>query len=87
MRFLFAKLNKSNMKKLLVILLSILTLTAFAQQPDWYDDNRRMADYPSGQYFTGFSEGQRRSGESNDAALMRIKDAVCMCRTQLTSTA
>lgn len=63
------------MKKLLIIILSALSLTVFSQQPAWYDDNRRMADYPSGQYFTGFAEGQRRSGESSDAALKRIKDA------------
>lgn len=63
------------MKKLPIILFSVLSLTTFAQQPTWYDDNRRMADYPSGQYFTGFAEGQRHSGESNDAALKRIKDA------------
>ena len=63
------------MKKTLFILFSVFSLTAFAQQPAWYDDSRRMADYPSGQYFTGFAEGQWRSGESNDAALKRIKDA------------
>lgn len=63
------------MRQLLIFLFSALSLTVFAQQPAWYDDNRRMADYPSGLYFTGFAEGQRRSGESNDAALKRIKDA------------
>ena len=63
------------MQKLSIILLSFLSLTAFAQQPAWYNDSRRMADYPSGQYFTGFAEGQRRNGESNEAALKRIKDA------------
>lgn len=63
------------MKKLLLIFLSVLSLTAFAQQPAWYNDNSRSAQYPSGQYFTGIAEGQRRSGESNEVALKRIKDA------------
>ena len=74
MQFLSVKLSDA-MKKLFIILLSALSLAAFAQQPAWYNDNQRMADYPSGQYFTGFAEGQRCSGESNDAALKRIKDA------------
>lgn len=63
------------MKKLIILLLSAFSLTAVAQQPAWYDDNQRMADYPLEKYFTGFSEGQRHSGENNNAALKRISDA------------
>lgn len=63
------------MKKLLIILLSAVSLTAVAQQPAWYDDNQRMADYPLEKYFTGFSEGQRNSGENSSTVLKRISDA------------
>lgn len=63
------------MKKLLIILFSALTLAAFAQQPDWYDDNQRAFNYPIKQYFVGFAEGQKRSNESLEAAMSRIKNA------------
>ncbi len=63
------------MKKLLIILLSALSLTALAQTPDWYDDNLRAQEYPSKQFFTGFAEGQKRSNESTEAAMARMKNA------------
>lgn len=63
------------MKKLLLILLSTITLTAMAQMPNWYDDNLRAMEYPSRQFFTGFAEGQKRSNESVEAAMTRMKNA------------
>ena len=63
------------MRKQLIILFSALTLTAFAQQPDWYDENQRAFNYPIKQYFVGFAEGQKRSNESLEAAMSRIKNA------------
>lgn len=63
------------MKKLLIIFLSALSLTALAQQPDWYDDNSRAFNYPQKQYFVGFAEGQKRSNESIEAAISRLKNA------------
>lgn len=63
------------MKRLFVLFFAALPLTAFAQQPDWYDDAQRSANYPKGQYFTGFSEGQRLSGERLETAMQRLKDA------------
>ena len=63
------------MKKLLIILLSALSLTAFAQVPDWYEDDSRAFNYPIKQYFVGFAEGQKRSNESIEAAMSRMKDA------------
>lgn len=63
------------MKKLLIILLSALSLTAVAQTPNWYSDSDRDFNYPRGQYFVGFAEGQRQSGESVEAAMSRMKNA------------
>lgn len=47
----------------------------FAQQPNWYNDAERQSNYPVGQYFVGFAEGQRMSGESVEAATTRLKNA------------
>jgi len=63
------------MKKLLFFMLTAVVLTAVAQQPAWYDAARRSADYPAGQYFTGFAEGQRLGSERQEAALKRLQDA------------
>lgn len=63
------------MKKLLIILLSAISLTALAQKPNWYDNDVRRSLYPDGQYFTGFSEGQRMNGETIEAATSRLKNA------------
>ncbi len=63
------------MKKLIIILLSALSLTAVAQQPNWYSDGDRDANYPRWQYFIGFAEGQRQNGESMEAAMSRLKNA------------
>ena len=74
-RFMLRNICKRKIKLFFPFLLSALSLTVAAQQPTWYDDNQRMADYPSEKYFIGFSEGQRHSGENSSAALKRISDA------------
>lgn len=61
------------MKKLLILLFSALSLTAFAQQPNWYTDSQRAANYPKAQYFIGIAYGQVRSGESVGSAMERLK--------------
>ncbi len=71
------------MKKLLLIFLSVLSLTAFAQQPNWYDANQRAVSYPKGSYFTGIAYGEVRSNESAGAAMERLKVAA---RTEAVST-
>ena len=64
------------MKNLLIILLSVLSLTALAQTvPNWYDNDMRRAFYPAGVYYSGYAEGQRTSGESVEAATVRLKNA------------
>ena len=61
------------MKKLLFFLLSILSLMAVAQQPNWYNDNQRKMNYPQSQYFTGIAYGDVKYGESVGAAMNRLK--------------
>ena len=63
------------MKKSVLFLLLLATITALAQQPDWYDDNSRAFNYPTKQYFVGFAEGQKRGNESIEAAMSRMKNA------------
>ena len=71
------------MKKLLFFMLTAVVLTAVAQQPAWYDAARRSADYPAGQYFTGYAEGQRLGSERQEAAQKRLQDAA---RTEAASS-
>lgn len=72
------------LKSFFIILLSMLSLTAFAQTtPDWYDNDMRRSFYPAGQYFIGFAEGQRMSGETIETATARLKNAA---RVEATST-
>lgn len=72
------------MKKLLIILLSAISLTAMAQTTlNWYDADMRRAFYPEGKYFVGYAESNRRNGESLDAVTKRVKDAA---RTEAAST-
>ena len=79
------------MKKNLFILLSILSLNVFAQQPNWYSESERAMEYPVGKYFTGFAEGQRQNGESLEAATSRLKssarvDALSTIRVHVQNT-
>ena len=72
------------MKKLLLLLLSVCTLTSMAQtEPNWYDADMRRSFYPDAKYFVGFAEGNRMNGESLDVASKRLKDAA---RTEAVST-
>lgn len=64
------------MRETLIILLSVISVSAFAQiTPNWYDNDTRQLYYPAGQYFIGFAEGQHASGEYVEAATKRLKDA------------
>ena len=71
------------MKKLLFLLLSALSLTIMAQQPNWYDANQRAVSYPKGSYFSGIAYGEVRSNESAGAAMEKLKVAA---RTEAVST-
>ena len=57
-----------------VIALCTIALSAFAQQPAWYNDAQRNADYPAGKYFTGFSEGSREGNERPEVTRKRIEN-------------
>lgn len=72
---IFFNANIYTMKKLLILLLSVLALTTFAQAPSWLDPDIREMDYPYSQYFTGYAEGLRTGSESIEAATKRLKDA------------
>lgn len=63
------------MKKLFIILLSVLSLTAFAQQPNWYDESQRATNYPKSSYFTGIAYGEVQRGEAAGKAMERLKNA------------
>lgn len=63
------------MKKLLIILLSIFSLTAFAQQPNWYSESERASNYPKSSYFTGIAYGEVQRGEAAGKAMERLKNA------------
>ena len=63
------------MKRIFILLLSVLSLTAFAQQPNWVDEGQRASNYPKSKYFTGFVEGQKSSKEQPEAAIERLKSA------------
>lgn len=63
------------MRRNLLLLMLMAVITAFAQQPNWYDNDTRRLSYPEGQYFIGFAEGQRLGSESMEAATTRLKNA------------
>lgn len=63
------------MKKIILILLSVFSLTAFAQQPNWYDDSQRASNYPKSKFISGFAEGQKLNNERQDIAMERLKSA------------
>lgn len=79
---------------LTILLLSVLSLTTFAQGggiPNWYDLDMQRASYPDASYYKGMAEDSRRSGESLEAATKRIKDdaraeAASTVRTRVQST-
>lgn len=58
-----------------LLLSIIISLTAFAQQPDWYENDQRAFNYPVKLYFVGFTEGQKRSSERLETTMLRMKDA------------
>lgn len=62
---------------LTLILISAFATNAAAQQtePDWYDSSMREMSYPAGEYFTGYTEVERRGTESLEAAVKRAQDA------------
>ena len=63
------------MRKLLILFLSALSLTAAAQQPDWYTAEQRAANYPKSLYFTGIVYDEVRYNEAVNTATERAKAA------------
>lgn len=67
------------MKKPLLITLvcwAMSAIAAFAQLPPaWCDHDLRRIDYPDSEYFTGYAEGAPMTGERQEVATQRLKDA------------
>ena len=67
------------MKKIILTTLVCWAMTAvcaFAQMPPtWSDYDMRQLEYPDSEYFTGYAEGAPMTGERQEVATQRLKDA------------
>lgn len=67
------------MKKIILTTLvcwAMTAVSAFAQMPPtWSDYDMRQLEYPDSEYFTGYAEGAPLSGERQEVATQRLKDA------------
>lgn len=67
------------MKKIIVTTLvgwAMTAVSAFAQMPPtWSDYDMRQLEFPDSEYFTGHAEGAPMSGERQEVATQRLKDA------------
>ena len=67
------------MKKIILTTLVCWVMTAvcaFAQMPPtWTDYDMRQLEYPDSEYFTGYAEGAPMTGERQEVATQRLKDA------------
>ena len=67
------------MKKIILTTLFCWAMTAvaaFAQMPPtWSDYDMRQLEYPDSEYFTGYAEGAPMTGERQEVATQRLKDA------------
>ena len=67
------------MKKIILTTLIYWAMTAvaaFAQMPPtWSDYDMRQLEYPDSEYFTGYAEGAPMTGERQEVATQRLKDA------------
>lgn len=67
------------MKRTLLITLvcwAMSAVSAFAQMPPtWSDYDMRQLEYPDSEYFTGYAEGAPMTGERQEVATQRLKDA------------
>lgn len=67
------------MKKIILTTLvcwAMTAVSAFAQMPPtWNDYDMRQLEYPDSEYFTGYAEGAPMTGERQEVATQRLKDA------------
>ena len=67
------------MKKIILTTLvcwAMSAVSAFAQMPPtWSDYDMRQLEYPDSEYFTGYAEGTPMTGERQEVATQRLKDA------------
>ena len=71
--------NIKHMKKIILTTLvcwAMTAVSAFAQTPPtWSDYDMRQLEFPNSEYFTGYAEGAPMSGERQEVATQRLKDA------------
>lgn len=67
------------MKKIILTTLvcwAMTAVSAFAQMPPtWSDYDMRQLEFPDSEYFTGYAEGAPMTGERQEVATQRLKDA------------
>lgn len=71
--------NIKHMKKIILttfVCWAMSAVSAFAQMPPtWSDYDMRQLEYPDSEYFTGYAEGAPMTGERQEVATQRLKDA------------
>lgn len=55
------------------LILLLCSLTVFAEQPIWYSESQRAANFPKEQYFTGIAYGEVHANEDDGSAMERMK--------------
>ncbi len=61
------------MKKIIIVLLSAIALTAVAQQPGWVNPVVREKLYPAGEYYTGFASASVSNSEDKEIVYDRVR--------------
>ena len=61
------------MKKLIILLLSAVSLMAVAQQPDWVNPVLREELYPADTYYTGFTSATISGNENKETVHDRVR--------------
>ena len=67
----------------IVCLLTVVLQLAAQMPPDWCNAASRKLHYPPELWYTGYVEGEPQNGETQEAAVARLKDAA---RVELVST-
>lgn len=58
-----------------LLILLLCSCIVIAEQPNWYSESQRAANFPKGQYFTGIAHGEVRANEDDGSAMERMKAA------------
>ena len=58
-----------------LLILLLCSCKVVAEQPNWYSESQRTANFPKGRYFTGIAYGEVHANEENGSAMERVKAA------------